>query len=108
MFFDMPVIFCAFQVSLKWNSDEAQPGEQVSLTVTVLEPKSQVGVMVMKMSDEALQVDLDLKVKQVSQTSKEQLFSRFKTFIMSPKTTISFKSLAKLCLYLNKSSIYNL
>ncbi|XP_062295771.1 CD109 antigen-like [Scomber scombrus] len=51
-------------VSLNWNNDEAQPGEQVSLTVTVLEPKSQVGVMVMGMHDEALQVDLDLKVKQ--------------------------------------------
>lgn len=67
MLFDVPIIFCAFafQVSLNWNNDEAQPGEQVSLTVTVLEPKSQVGVMVLGMHDEAQQVDLDLKVKQV-------------------------------------------
>ena len=54
-----------FQVSLNWSSDKAQPGEQVSLTVTVLEPKSQVGVIVMGMHDETPQADLDLKVEQV-------------------------------------------
>ncbi|XP_067470944.1 CD109 antigen-like [Thunnus thynnus] len=51
-------------VSLNWSSDKAQPGEQVSLTVTVLEPKSQVGVIVMGMHDETPQADLDLKVEQ--------------------------------------------
>ncbi|KAM7376533.1 hypothetical protein PAMP_006260 [Pampus punctatissimus] len=52
------------QVSLNWSSDKAQPGEQVMLTVTVLEPKSQVGVMVMGVNDEAPQADIDLKVEQ--------------------------------------------
>ncbi|KAM9842975.1 CD109 antigen-like [Aulostomus maculatus] len=50
-------------VSLNWSRDKAQPGEQVSLTVTVLEPQSQVGVMIMGMRDDAPQADLDLKVE---------------------------------------------
>lgn len=58
---------CFFQVSLNWSSAKVQPGEDVSLTVTVLEPKSQVGVTVMGMHDETPQADLDLKVEQVYQ-----------------------------------------
>ncbi|KAM7403885.1 hypothetical protein PAMA_004352 [Pampus argenteus] len=50
-------------VSLNWSSDKAQPGEQVMLTVTVLEPKSQVGVMIMGVNDEAPRADLDLNVE---------------------------------------------
>ncbi|XP_022606801.1 CD109 antigen-like [Seriola dumerili] len=53
-------------LSLKWSSDEAQPGEQVSLTVTTLEPRSQVGIAVMGAHDDGTpEDDQDLKVKQV-------------------------------------------
>ncbi|XP_040917246.1 CD109 antigen-like [Toxotes jaculatrix] len=52
-------------VSLNWSSDEAQPGEQVSLTVTTLEPRSQVGIVVMGTHDDGTQEDgQDLKMKQ--------------------------------------------
>ncbi|XP_071355028.1 CD109 antigen-like [Trachinotus anak] len=52
-------------VSLKWSSDEAQPGEQVSLTVTTLESRSQVGIVVMGTHDDNTpEDDQDLKVKQ--------------------------------------------
>lgn len=59
------VTVCFPQVSLNWSSDRAQPGEQVSLTVTALEPGSQVGIMVMGTRGDAPQADLDLKVEQV-------------------------------------------
>ncbi|XP_041669166.1 CD109 antigen [Cheilinus undulatus] len=51
-------------VSLSWSSVRAQPGEQVSLAVTLLEPKSQVGIVVMGMHDDTQKADLDLKVEQ--------------------------------------------
>ncbi|XP_044022480.1 CD109 antigen-like isoform X2 [Siniperca chuatsi] len=51
-------------VSLNWSSNKAQPGEQVSLTVTALEPRSQVGIVVMGSHDDAPQAELDLKVEQ--------------------------------------------
>ncbi|KAG7226235.1 hypothetical protein INR49_002985, partial [Caranx melampygus] len=51
-------------VSLKWSTDKAQPGEQVSLTVTTQEPRSQVGIVVMETHDEAPEDDMDLKVMQ--------------------------------------------
>ncbi|XP_056249879.1 CD109 antigen-like [Seriola aureovittata] len=52
-------------LSLKWSSDEAQPGEQVSLTVTTLEPRSHVGIAVMGAHDDGTpEDDQDLKVKQ--------------------------------------------
>ncbi|XP_073339906.1 CD109 antigen-like [Pagrus major] len=51
-------------VSLEWSSDRAQPGVQVSLTVTALEPMFQVGVMVMATHADTPQADLDLKVMQ--------------------------------------------
>ncbi|XP_041810122.1 CD109 antigen-like [Chelmon rostratus] len=51
-------------VSLNWSSDRAQPGEQVSLTVTALEPRSQVRIMVMGTRGDAPPADLDLKAEQ--------------------------------------------
>uniref|UniRef100_A0AAZ1XBW9 CD109 molecule n=1 Tax=Oreochromis aureus TaxID=47969 RepID=A0AAZ1XBW9_OREAU len=42
-------------VSLNWSSERAQPGEQVSLTVTGLESRSQLAVTVMGTQDDALQ-----------------------------------------------------
>ncbi|XP_074516319.1 CD109 antigen-like isoform X1 [Sebastes fasciatus] len=51
-------------VSLSWSADKAQPGEQVSLTVTVIEPKSQVGIVVMGAHDDAPQADHGLKEEQ--------------------------------------------
>ncbi|XP_047466391.1 CD109 antigen-like [Mugil cephalus] len=48
-------------VQLKWSSDRAQPGARVSLTVTTLESRSQVGVVVMGMHGDAPQADLDLE-----------------------------------------------
>lgn len=52
-------------MSLKWSSDKAQPGEQVSLTVMTEEPSSQVGIVVMETHDEAPEDDMDYKVEQV-------------------------------------------
>ncbi|XP_047197493.1 CD109 antigen-like [Hippoglossus stenolepis] len=52
-------------VSLNWSSDEARPGEQVSLSVTAVEPRSHVGIAVMGMHDDNTpEDDLDFKVKQ--------------------------------------------
>ncbi|XP_059208526.1 CD109 antigen-like [Centropristis striata] len=51
-------------VSLSWNRDKAQPGEQVSLTLTAPEPRSRVGIVVLKAHDEALQAELDVEVEQ--------------------------------------------
>ncbi|XP_039904938.1 CD109 antigen-like isoform X2 [Simochromis diagramma] len=48
-------------VSLKWSSERAQPGEQVSLTVTGLESRSQLAVTVTGTHDDALQPDLNFK-----------------------------------------------
>ncbi|XP_056282328.1 CD109 antigen isoform X2 [Pseudoliparis swirei] len=50
--------------SLSWSTDKAQPGEQVSLTVTGLEPRSQLGIVVIGAHDDAPQGPLDLKVEQ--------------------------------------------
>ncbi|XP_038585798.1 CD109 antigen-like [Micropterus salmoides] len=51
-------------VSLKWSNDKAQPGEQVLLSVTALEPSSQVGIQIMGTNDDAPQAELDLNAKQ--------------------------------------------
>ncbi|XP_071394440.1 CD109 antigen-like, partial [Centroberyx affinis] len=50
-------------VSLNWSSDKAKPGDQVSLTVTVTEPASQVGILVMEVDDSAPEVDQDFTVE---------------------------------------------
>lgn len=55
-------------MSLNWSSDRVQPGEQVSLTVTALEPRSQVGIVVTgTRDDDTPDDDQDLTVKQVWQ-----------------------------------------
>uniref|UniRef100_A0A3Q3LTU4 CD109 molecule n=1 Tax=Mastacembelus armatus TaxID=205130 RepID=A0A3Q3LTU4_9TELE len=51
-------------VSLNWSSDKAQPGEQVSLTVTGPQPDSQIGIVVMGAYDEGPDDVLDLKVEE--------------------------------------------
>ncbi|XP_039994174.1 CD109 antigen-like isoform X2 [Xiphias gladius] len=52
-------------VSLNWSSDRVQPGEQVLLTVTALEPRSQVGIVVTgTRDDDTPDDDQDLTVKQ--------------------------------------------
>nr|XP_046269872.1 CD109 antigen-like [Scatophagus argus] len=51
-------------VSLSWSSDKAQPGEQVSLTVTTLEPKSHVGIVVMGTHGDSPHTDFDVTVEQ--------------------------------------------
>ncbi|KAG8013590.1 hypothetical protein GBF38_022041, partial [Nibea albiflora] len=51
-------------VSLKWSSDKAQPGEQVSLIATTLEPRSQVAIMVLGTHGDTVQTDLNLTVEQ--------------------------------------------
>lgn len=53
------------QVSLTWSSSNAQPGDQVSLTVTVVEPPSQVGILVIGADDGAREVERDLKAEKV-------------------------------------------
>lgn len=58
------------QVSLEWSSDRAQPGEQVSLTVSGLEPHSQFGIVVMGMDSELPHTDLDLTVEEVKTTQQ--------------------------------------
>lgn len=52
-------------MSLKWSSDRAQPGEQVSLTVTAAEARFQVGIVVMGTHSDAPWTDLDFGVEQV-------------------------------------------
>ncbi|XP_076605206.1 CD109 antigen-like [Chaetodon auriga] len=52
------------EVSLNWSSNRAQPGERVSLTVTALEPSSQVGIMVMGTRGDPPHADLDSRVEQ--------------------------------------------
>ncbi|XP_035466385.2 CD109 antigen-like [Scophthalmus maximus] len=50
-------------VSLNWSSEEARPGEEVSLALTALEPRSQVGIVVMGMQDDNTpEEDQDFKV----------------------------------------------
>ncbi|TMS21555.1 CD109 antigen [Larimichthys crocea] len=61
-----PINTLPAQVSLNWSSDKAQPGEQVSLTVTALEPRSQVAIMVLGTHGDIVQTDLDLTVEQLS------------------------------------------
>ncbi|XP_029686839.1 CD109 antigen-like [Takifugu rubripes] len=51
-------------VSLKWSSETAHPGEQVSLTVTAAEPRFQLGVMVMGTHRDTPRADLSVRVKQ--------------------------------------------
>ena len=65
---------CSPQVSLNWSSDEAKPGEQVSLTVTVTEPASQVGILVMEVDDNAPEVDQDFKEEKVGQAFRNIAF----------------------------------
>ncbi|XP_028251415.1 CD109 antigen-like [Parambassis ranga] len=51
-------------VNLTWSSDKAHPGEQVSLTVTLGETMSQVGIMVMGTHDDATHADVDVKLEE--------------------------------------------
>ncbi|XP_032356991.1 CD109 antigen [Etheostoma spectabile] len=51
-------------VSLRWSTANAQPGQQGSLAVTALDPRSQVGIVVIGAHDDAPQADLDLKTEQ--------------------------------------------
>ncbi|XP_029350226.1 CD109 antigen-like [Echeneis naucrates] len=54
-------------VSLKWSNDQARPGQQVSLSVNTLEPRSQVGIVVMGTHDDSTPEDeQDLKTNQGS------------------------------------------
>ncbi|XP_030575167.1 CD109 antigen-like [Archocentrus centrarchus] len=50
-------------VFLNWSSERAQPGEQVSLTVTGLESRSQLGVVVLGTHEDSPQSDPDFKVE---------------------------------------------
>lgn len=59
-------VFAGFpQVSLDWSSNKAQPGEQVSLTVSGLEPRSQFAIIVVGADSELPRTDLDVTVEQV-------------------------------------------
>ncbi|TKS86408.1 CD109 antigen 150 kDa TGF-beta-1-binding protein C3 and PZP-like alpha-2-macroglobulin domain-containing protein 7 [Collichthys lucidus] len=59
-----PINTLPAQVSLNWSSDRAQPGEQVSLTLTTLEPRSRVAIMVLGTHGDVVQTDPDSKVEQ--------------------------------------------
>lgn len=52
-------------MSLNWSSREARPGDQVSLSVTTLEPRSQVGIVIMGMHEKMPEDDQGVIVKQV-------------------------------------------
>lgn len=59
-------VFAGFpQVSLDWSSNKAQPGEQVSLTVSGLEPHSQFAIIVVGADSELPRTDPDVTVEQV-------------------------------------------
>ncbi|KAG7510215.1 CD109 antigen-like [Solea senegalensis] len=52
-------------ISVMWSTQQAQPFDQVTLSLTALEPESQVGIVVMGMHDDKPpEVDLALKEKQ--------------------------------------------
>ncbi|XP_075883602.1 CD109 antigen-like [Nelusetta ayraudi] len=51
-------------VSLDWSSNKAQPGEQVSLTVSGLEPRSQFAIIAVGADSELPRTDLDVTVEQ--------------------------------------------
>ncbi|XP_057714504.1 CD109 antigen-like [Corythoichthys intestinalis] len=53
-------------VYLNWSSEKAQPGENVTLTVTALNPNSHAEILVIGMHDEELHSDWDLKSEQGS------------------------------------------
>ncbi|KAI4804002.1 hypothetical protein KUCAC02_025647 [Chaenocephalus aceratus] len=50
-------------VSVSWNLNKAQPGEQVWLTVNALQPGSQVGIVVIGEHDDGPQDDLDFNME---------------------------------------------
>ncbi|XP_068195427.1 CD109 antigen-like [Antennarius striatus] len=54
-------------VDLKWSTEKAQPSEHVSLTVTVLKPGSQVGIVVVGNHGEAQHADLEITMQQECQ-----------------------------------------
>ncbi|XP_029981730.1 CD109 antigen-like [Sphaeramia orbicularis] len=51
-------------ISLNWSSNKAQPGEQVTLSVTVPEMQSQVGIVIMRTHDAAADFYQELTVEQ--------------------------------------------
>lgn len=68
-------------MSLNWSSEEARPGEEVSLALTALEPRSQVGIVVMGMQDDNTpEEDQDFKVTPVWRLLSF-FFALFKTLI---------------------------
>ncbi|KAK5916544.1 hypothetical protein CgunFtcFv8_011518 [Champsocephalus gunnari] len=50
-------------VSVSWNLNKAQPGEEVWLTVNALQPGSQVGIVVIGEHDDGPQDDLDFNME---------------------------------------------
>lgn len=70
------------QVSLNWSSGSTQPGQQVALTVTGLESRSRLGIVVTGTHDDAPQSGRDFKVEGVRQQDTRQ-FSQPVKLLMS-------------------------
>lgn len=67
------MLISVLQINLTWSSDKAHPGEQVSLTVTLGETMSQVGIMVMGTHDDATQADVEAKLEEVYPKSEREI-----------------------------------
>lgn len=63
-------VCCFPQVSLSWSSDTARPGDLVSLTVRVLEPRSLVALLVVGMDDDHPVFDQDFREEKVNETRR--------------------------------------
>lgn len=58
---------CSCQITLKWSSAQAQPGEQVSLTVAGTESRFQVAIVVKGTQNDAPQPYTELLMEQVGE-----------------------------------------
>lgn len=77
-------MFAGFpKVSLDWSANRAQPGQQVSLTVGAVRPRSQLAVIVVGTDPELSRGDLDVSVEQVLATSGRKINLSFVVFAKS-------------------------
>lgn len=64
-------ILCHLQVSLSWNQDRAEPADSVSLSVSVSEPGSLVGVLVVDKATMDSNKDNGITEKKVIWSSRD-------------------------------------
>lgn len=62
-------MYMFLQVYLSWSHEKVMPGEEVSLTVLVIEPGSLVGIMVVAMEGKDSDSDGDITEEKVRNTT---------------------------------------